>query len=231
MTDQNSINRDAVKYQPLTSEGLLDQFNLPRKTILFIRQHQWLIWLIVAMVVTAVLAGAGFSTWSEYREEKAATALDAALVAKQDNRKLLEQVAQEYGATPSGRWAQIELVFLEEKEGQRLQAINRLTAINAGLTARSPLKPLVLTKLANLSESERQLDKAVVFNTELAALGEHFAAPAYQSLGRLHEQLGKKEEAAAMYAKYLELTAVQLGPATVNPMRDMVQSRLNQLKK
>jgi len=231
MADQNSIDRDAVKYQPLTPEGLLDQFNLPRKTILFIRRYQRLIWLAIVGTVIAILAGAGFSTWREYREEKAVAALDAALAAKQDNRKLLEQVAQEYGSTAASLWARIELAVLEEKEGQRPQAITRLTEINAGLTAKSPLKPLVLTKLAGLCENERQFDQAVALQTELAALGDDFAAMAYQSLGRLNEQLGKKEEAAAMYAKYLELTVVQPGQAMTNPMRDMVQSRLNQLKK
>jgi predicted negative regulator of RcsB-dependent stress response len=231
MAEQNPIDRDAIKLQPFTPVGLLEQFNLPRKTILIVRRNLKLIWLAVAVAIIAMLAGAGFSTWREYREEKAATALDAALAAKQDNHALLTQVVQEYGATAAGLWARIELAFLEEKEGQRPQAIDRLTAINAGLAAKSPLKPLVLTKLAGLCENEKQFDRAVALNTELVALGDHFAAPAYLSLGRLSEQLGKKEEAAAMYGKYLELTVIQPGQQMTNPMRDMVQSRLNQLKK
>ena len=48
---------------------------------------------------------------------------------------------------------------------------------------------------------------------------------------RLHELAGKKEEAAAMYGKYLELTGSQVGQGKADPTRDMVQSRLNQLKK
>ncbi|MCL2789121.1 MAG: tetratricopeptide repeat protein [Desulfobulbus sp.] len=231
MADQNSIDQNAVKYQPLTPVGLLEQFNLPRKAVLFIRRHQWLLGMAAVGVVLAILAGAGFSTWREYREEKAASALDAALVAKEENRKLLEQVAQEYSSTASGLWARVELAFLEEKEGQRMQAINRLTEVNSGLSAKSPLKSLVLMKLAGLCENERQFDQAVALNIELAALDDHFAAVAYQSLGRLHEQQGKKEEAVAMYTKYLELTAIQTEATMADPMRVMVQSRLNQLKK
>ncbi|MCL2341140.1 MAG: tetratricopeptide repeat protein [Proteobacteria bacterium] len=231
MADQNSIDRDAIKLQPLTPVGLLDQFNLPRKTILAIRRNLRLIWMAVAATLIVILAVAGFSTWSDYREERAAAALDAALDAKQDNRALLEQVSQNYGSTTAGLWARIELAFLEEKEGKGAQAISRLTAVNDGLSAKSPLKPLVLTKLAGLCENERQFDRAVALNTELAALGDSFAAAAYLSLGRLHEQAGKKAEAAAMYGKYLELTTIQPGQPTANPMRDMVQARLNLLKK
>ncbi|MCL2458504.1 MAG: hypothetical protein FWF31_06575 [Desulfobulbus sp.] len=231
MADQNSIDRDAIKLQPLTPVGLLEQFNLSRKTILFIRRNLWIIWLTAAGILTVVLGTAGFSTFREYREEKGAAALDAALAAKQDNRKLLEQVDQDFRSTASGRWARIELAFLDEKEGQRTQAIGRLTEINANLASDSPIKPLVLTKLAGLCENDKQFDKAVAFNTELAALGDNFAAAAYQALGRLNEQMGKKDEAAAMYTKFMELTAIQPGQGMANPMRDMVQARLNQLKK
>jgi len=210
--------------------GLLEQFNLPRKTIRFIRQNLWLIWLVIAAILAVIIGTAGFSTWLEYREDRGAAALDAALVAK-DNRKLLEQVDQDFRSTTSGRWARIELAFLDEKEGQRTQAIGRLTEINADLAADSPLKPLVLAKLAGLCENDKQFDKAVAFNIELAAWGGNFAAQAYQALGRLNEQMGKKDEAVAMYNKYMELTAVQPGQGMVKPMRDMVQARLNQLEK
>jgi len=231
MADQNSIDRDAIKLQPLAPVGLLDQFNLSRKTILFIRRHLWLIWLAVAAILAVILATAGFSTWREYHEEKGAAALNAALAAKQDNRKLLEQVDQDFRSTASGRWARVELAFLDEKEGQRTQAIDRLTEINANLATGSPLKPLMLTKLATLCENDKQFDKAVAFNIELAAWGDNFAAQAYQALGRLNEQMGKKDEAAVMYNKFMEVTAVQPGQGMANPMRDMVQARLNQLKK
>lgn len=231
MADQNSIDREAIKLQPFTPSGLLEQFNLPHKTIQFLRRHQHLIWLAVAAVLVLILAVAGMSTWRGYQEEKAASALDIALATKEDKRHLLEAVIQDYGSTVSGLWARIELAFLEEKEGQRPQAMDRLAAINAKLAAGAPLKPLVLTKLAGLYENERQFDKAVALNTELAALGDSFAPAAYRALGRLNEQLGKKAEAVAMYEKYLELTVVQPGQAMADPVRDMVQSRLNQLKK
>ena len=100
-----------------------------------------------ACVVLAVAVSA-YTTYRDYRADKAAAALDAALIAKQDKRQVLEKVVLEYGSTSSGLWAQIELAFLEDKEGQRPKAIARMAEINAGLSPRSPLKPLVLTNLA-----------------------------------------------------------------------------------
>lgn len=230
MAEHNTVDRDAIKLQPLATMGLLEQFNLPPKMITFLRRNQRAIWLTISAAVVLAMAVSGFTAYREHQAVKAAFALESALAAKQGNREMLEKVAQEYGATPSGLWAKIELALLEEKEGQRPKAIARLTEINSGLSAVSPLKPLVLTKLAGLHENEQQLDTAIALYTELAA-NEGFAPGAYKALGRLHEQLGKKEEAAAMYGKYLELTASQPGQGKTDPMRDMVQFRLNQLKK
>jgi len=230
MAEQNTFDPNAIKLQPLGPPmGLLEQFNLPPRAIRFIRRNQRAIWLTLAAGIVLALAVSGFTTWREYQQEKAASALDAALIAKQDNRQLLEKMAQEYGATTSGLWAKIELALLEEKEGQRPKAIGRLEEINAGLSG-SQLKPLVLTKLAGLYEQEQQFDKALALATELATM-EGFAPEAYRIMGRLNEQLGKKEAAVAMYGKYLELIDAQAGQGKADPLRDMVQSRLNQLKK
>lgn len=231
MADQPVFDPKKIELQQVGPVmGLLEQFNLPPKAISFIRRNQRAIVLAISVGVILAIAASAYTTYRDYRADRAASALDAALVAKQDRRAMLEKVVQEYGSTPSGLWARIELALLDEKEGQRAQAIERFVAINAGLGTGSPLKPLVLTKLSGLYESEQQFDKAVPLVTELAAL-EGFAPVAYRTLGRLQEQMGKKEEAAAMYGKYLELTGGQPGQGQTDPMRDMVQSRLNQLKK
>jgi predicted negative regulator of RcsB-dependent stress response len=231
MADQPVFDPKKIELQQLGPVmGLLEQFNLPPKVISFIRRNQRAILLTISAIVILIIASSAYTTYRDYRADRAASALDAALIAKQDNRQMLEKVVQEYGSTSSGLWARIELALLEEKEGQRSQAISRLVAINADLSIGSPLKPLVLTKLSGLYEQEQQFDKAVPLATELAAL-EGFASEAYKTLGRLYEQMGNKEEAAAMYGKFLELTSMQPGQGQVDPNRSMVQSRLNQLKK
>lgn len=230
MAEQNTLDRDAIKLQPLTPMGLLEQFNLPPNVVRFIRRYQQAIWMGISALVILAVAAAVYSTYREHAATKAPSALDAALTAKQDNRRLLEEVAREYGSTTSGLWARIELGLLDEREGQRQQAIARLAEVNSGRGVPTHLKPMLLTKLSGLHEQEGQFDQAIVLATELAAI-EGFAPHAYRTLGRLNEQLGRKEEAAAMYAKYLELTEGAASPGGVDPVRDMVQTRLNLLKK
>jgi predicted negative regulator of RcsB-dependent stress response len=186
--------------------------------------------MTVAGCVFLTVAVSAYTSYRHYRAGKAAAALDIALVAKQDSRALLEKVVQEYGSTPSSLWAKIELAFLDEKEGQRPKAITRFEAINTGLGVQSLLKPLVLGKLAALHEDENQFDKALVYYSELAGK-EGFAPEAYRAMGRVNEQLSKSAEAAAMYSKYLELSPSQGGQQNNDPVREMVQARLNQLKK
>jgi len=231
MAEQSAFDRNNIKLQTLTpSMGLLEHFNLPPAVIKFLRRNQRAIWTAVTGAVILIVAVSAYTSYRQYRIEKAASALGAALVATQDKQQLLDKVVQEYGSTPSGLWAQIELGFLEEKEGQGAKAITRFEGINTGLAAKSLMKPLVLSKLAALHENEKQFDKALALYNELAAK-ESFASDAYRAMGRVNEQLGKTAEAAAMYGKYLELTAAQGGEGKADPVREMVQSRLNQLKK
>ena len=110
------------------------------------------------------------------------------------------------------------------------KAITQLETINAGLDAKALLKPLLLTKLAALAEREGKLDRALVLYTELSSW-ESFATESYRSRGRVSEQLGNKEEAIAMYTKYLEQERSQSFQSGSNPVRELVQSRLSQLKK
>lgn len=231
MAEQSAFDRKNIELKTLSPHtGLLEQFNLPPAVIKFIRRNQRALWMAVGGCVLLTVAVSAYTTYHQYQDNKAAAALDLALVAKQENRQLLEKVVQEYGATSSGLWAKIELAFLEEKEGQRPKAISRLEAVNADLAPKSLLKPLVLGKLAALYEDEKQFDKALAYYNELAAK-EGFAPEAYRAMGRVNEQLGKGAEAAAMYGKYLELTGTPGGQGKSDPVREMVQSRLNQLKK
>lgn len=231
MAEQSTFDRKNIELKTLGPPmGLMEQFNLPPALITFIRRNQRAVWLVVLGCVVLAVAVSSYTSYRDYRAGKANAALDSALIAKQDRRPLLEAVVQEYGSTPSGLWAKIELALLDEKEGQQAKAITRLEEINAGLAAQSLLKPLVLGKLAALYENENQLDKALALYSELAGK-EGFAIEAYRAMGRVNELLGKKAEAAAMYGKYLEATVTPAGQGKNDPVREMVQSRLNQLKK
>ncbi len=231
MAEQSAFDRENIKLQTMSqTQGLLEQFNLPPTMIAFIRRNQRAIWLAVAACLVIIAAVSVYFSYSDYRSGKAASALNVALMAKIDNRQLLEKVVQDYNATPSGLWARLELAFLEEKEGQGPQAITRLEAVKSDLSAKSLLRPLVVGKLAVLYENAKQFDKALALYTELATQ-EGYASEAYRALGRVNEQLGKKAEALAMYGKYLESADIQAQQLQNDPVREMVQSRINQLEK
>lgn len=231
MTESASFDPNDLKLQPLgPTPGLLEQFNLPPKMIAFLRRHQRALWAGFIAVLVLSLGGAGFNAYLDHREQSAASALDAALIAPKENKALLEKVVAEYGSTDSALWAKVELAALTQRAGQAATAIKELESIRSGLTAKSPLMPLLLAKLAVLYENEHQWDKALALYTELSSK-ENFAAEAYRALGRVNEQLGKKEDAVAMYGKYLDSESGQSRPGQANPIREMVQSRLNQLKK
>ncbi len=231
MTEPGSLDPNNIKLQPLgPPAGLLEQFNLPPRVVAFIRRHQGSLWAAVVGTVVISLAVAGTNVYLGHREQRAASALDAALIARQDNKSLLEQVVARYGSTDSALWARVELALLEERAGQKAQAISQLESIKTGLAAKSPLRPLVIAKLAALYENNHQLDQALALYTELLAW-EPFSTEAYRALGRVNEQLGNKEQAVAMYGKYLESGVGQSPQGQGNPVREMVQSRFNQLKK
>ena len=234
MADQNVFSPENIKLQPLgPPPGLLEQFNLPPRAIAFIRRNQRQIWVAITVCAVIAVAVSGYTTYRDWQAGKAASALDAALAAKTDNRQMLEQVAREFSSSPSGLWATLELARLDENDNQPEKALARYQTIAAALSAKSPLKPLVLYKIGGLHEREKQLDKALAAFTQLAECP-GFEAEASRSMGRVQEELGNKEQAASMYNRYLELTAVASAPgqqAPLDPEREMVRFRLNRLKK
>lgn len=231
MSEPGTFDPNQLKLQPLgPPPGLLEQFNLPPKAVAFMRAHQRSLWAAFIAVIVLSLSWAGYDAYRDNRQQQAASALDAARLATQDKAVQLDKVSTQFAGTDAALWAKVELAQLAEREGQIAKAITQLEAINAGLRATSLLKPLLLGKLAGLAERDGKLDRALALYAELSAW-ESFAMEAYRSRGRVSEQLGNKEEAIAMYSKYLELESAQSFQSGSNPVRELVQSRLNQLKK
>ncbi len=231
MSEPGTFDPNQLKLQPLgPPPGLLDQFNLPPKVVAFMRAHQRSLWAAFIAVIVLSLSWAGYDAYQNNRQQQAASALDAALRATEDKGGRLEQVSTQFAGTDAALWAKVEMALLAEREGQAAKAITQLEAINNELKAKSLLKPLLLGKLAGLAEREGKLDRALALYSELSAW-ESFAMEAFRARGRVSEQMGNKEEAIAMYSKYLELESAQSFQSGSNPVRELVQSRLNQLKK
>nr|WP_320009824.1 tetratricopeptide repeat protein [uncultured Desulfobulbus sp.] len=231
MTEPTPLDPNNPKLQPLgPPEGLLEHLNLPPKAIKYLRRYQRQIWIGCVTVIVLSLAVAGYNAYRERQAQRAASALDAAILAVTENKAKLKQVIADFGSTESALWARVELASLAEEEGESGLAMKELESIQAELGSSTSLTPLLLSKRAVLYENDKQLDKALKLYTELVQW-DTFAAEAYRAMGRVNEQLGKKKEAIAMYNKYLQSESGQQRSGQANPVREMVQSRLNQLQK
>ena len=230
MAEQRGAERIPQDLPPLFQEvGLLEQFNLPPKLIRFLRRHLRAIWLVIVAIVVIAVAIAAFSAYRDNRMEKAAIALDVAMQAQDGRRELLQNVQADFAATPSALWAEIALARLDEQEGKIGEATQRYQTVRGRLVSASPLTPLVLGKLAALEEQQKNWEASMAYYQELAQL-DGFAADAHLGLGRIYEAQSKKEEALAMYGKFLELTAITTDEAGADPRRQMILSYIELLR-
>jgi predicted negative regulator of RcsB-dependent stress response len=229
MAEQSAFDRRNIEPPPVArSSGLLDQFNLPPAVISFLYRYQRTIWMVLAGIVITGVSIAGYSSYRDQIASRALSAYDAAQRAGAENRPLLEQVVQQYGTTPSGLWARIDLALLDERAGNLEAAIAQFETINARLSTKSPLKPLILSKLGVLYENTDNANAALdVYGALTKQTG--FEAEAHRALGRVHEQKGNLSEAAAMYEQFMAMTAD--GQGNNDPVREMIEFRFNQLKR
>lgn len=229
MAEQSAFDRRNIEPPPMArSSGLLDQFNLPPALISFLYRYQRIIWMVLAGIVITGISIAAYSSYRDQLASRALSAYDAAQRAGAENRPLLEQVVEQYGTTPSGLWARIDLALLDEREGNLEAAISRFETINTQLSAKSPLKPLILSKLGVLYENTDNPNGALdVYGALTMQTG--FEAEAHRALGRVHEQKGNLSEAAAMYEQFMAMTAD--GQGANDPAWEMIEFRVNQLKR
>jgi predicted negative regulator of RcsB-dependent stress response len=228
MAEQSPFDRKNIEPPRMAhSPGLLDQLTLPPALVSFLQRHQRVIWLVLAGIV---ITGVSIAAYSSYRDQRAARALsayDAAQRAGAENRMLLEDVVQQYGATPSGLWARVDLALQSEADGNIEEAITGFATIRSRLSAASPLKPLVLGKLGTLFEDTENFTAALEAYKALGAIS-GFETEAYRALGRVYEQQENHLEAQVMYEQYLAMTATD--QELNDPAREMIKFRLNQLK-
>ena len=229
MAEQSAFDRRNIEPPAMAhSSGLLDQLSLPPALISFLYRYQRIIWIVLAAIVIAGISIAGYSSYRDQLEARALSAYDAAQRAGAENRPMLEQVVEQYSTTPSGTWASIDLAILNEREGNLEAAISRFETINSRLSATSPLKPLILSKLGVLYENTDNSNGALdVYGALIMQTG--FEAEAHLALGRVHEQKGNLSEAAAMYEQFMAMTAN--GHGSNDPALEMIEFRLNQLKR
>ncbi len=228
MSDQNAFNRSSLDLPPMAEpQGLLEQFNLPPSMIKFLRDNSKIIWICIGCIATVVVAVSLFDSYRDYKINQAASALDFAMQSDQ-KESLLQKVVVDYSATPSSKWAKLELVKLNEQQGKLENASSLLTELDSTLSETSPIKPLITIKLADLYQKQNQMDKALGAYTVLAGI-KGFEATAYKSMGLIHEGQGHKEQAVNMYRQYLEALKTNENPQS-DPSKMMIESRLYSLE-
>ncbi len=231
MAEQSAFNKGHVEEATLVeADGLLEQLNLPPAMVAFLRKNKTIIWIIVFCIITAVTVTALYGTYTEYKVRKAANALTEAVSAEGDQKSaLLNNVVNDYGSTPVGTWARVELAHLAVSEGRLDEGIETLLAIQGKIGSDNPLYTLVTSELAALYENSAKFDKAVE-NYKLLTGVTSFSSNAHEALGRIYEKQGKKQDALGMYEKYLVLTKDSGDAPLINRMREMIQARIHRLQ-
>uniref|UniRef100_UPI004056FB33 YfgM family protein n=1 Tax=Candidatus Electronema sp. TaxID=2698783 RepID=UPI004056FB33 len=217
--------------------GVLDQLHLPPAVISFLQKNQRMIWRIVIVAAVAVTVVSLYFSWREHTLNKAAAAYDQAveIADAPQKRAALQKVADDYGSTPSALWSRIALAHLDQQEGKTKEAIAKLTAVEAEVSVKNALKPLLLVNLGGLHEQDKQFDKAEAAYQQLKGF-KGFEPMALDSLGRVYEATDQKDKAVQMYQQYMGLTELgkekkEGAPVHSFPERELVQASLNRLLK
>ncbi|WP_417910802.1 YfgM family protein [Candidatus Electronema sp. PJ] len=225
-----------VRLEDQPKIGVLDQLHLPPEVITFLQKNQQTIWRVIIAVAIVVTAASLYNSYRNYYANKSAVAYDQAIALEDVQKKTaaLQKVAEDYGSASAGTWSQIALAHLDQEAGKTKEAIAKLTAIEAKISAKSPLKPLLLANLGGLYEQEKQFDKAEAAYQQLKGF-KGFEPMALDSLGRVYEAMGSKDKAVQMYQQYMGLTEMgkekKEGAGRSFPEQELVQASLNRLLK
>lgn len=234
MSEKNPFNgQPGGSGELLQPMGVLEQLNLPPNLIKFIRNNRRAVIATTVSVVLVVVVTSLYGSYVEYRREKAAAAFSKAVQAEGDEKKqLLDQVIADYSSTSLALWSKVELAEAAVADGKIDEALERFGQVNNEVSVTSPLKPLVLSKLAAMCENNDKADQALEYYTQLTGY-KKFEAEARKAMGLIYESKGQVAQAVEMYEKYL---ALEVGSQGESPMvndreRQIVQARLSSLKK
>ncbi|PHR26917.1 MAG: hypothetical protein COA36_10690 [Desulfotalea sp.] len=204
MSTENAFNKRLTEETTMDQvEGLLEHFNLPPKTVIFIRKNQRIIQVFIGLLIAAVVAWALYGSYMEKQREEAATALSIALEKPAaEQATALSNIVAQYGRTSSSTWAAVELAHLDMKNGNFTEAAVKYDALKQKVDAENPLKPLVIYGLAQALEASAKYTEA---SSQYNALKEFkgFESIGYISLGRIEETQGNYPKAIAILNNFV----------------------------
>jgi len=224
MSEQNTYFQQEILNKPLQKHGLLEEFNLPPKTIRFIRRNRRNIIIGLLCCVLAILGWSSLSYYLARQEDRAAALLTEAVGqgTTEQRKALLQKVLDEYGRTGSAMWAKVEMGHLAFDARQYDEAIRVYLAVSKDLAKSSPIFPLVQLNLAQAYENKNGLSEALAVYKSLAEI-KGFASEAYLAMGRIYELQKAGSQAKEMYGKALAEEGAS--PA----LKEKVQAKLDRL--
>jgi len=228
MSTESAFNKRLTEESAMDQvEGLLEHFNLPPKTIIFIRKNQRVIQIIIGLIIVAVVAWSLYGSYAEKQREEGATALSLAMEKDSDARvAALNDVMTTYSKTSSAVWAEVELAHIDMKNELFSGAAEKYSTLNQKLDEGSPLKPLIIFGLGQAYEAENKYTEAAAQYNILKDF-KGFEPVAYTALGRLEEAQGNIDKAIAVLNNFV-LTAGD--DASFAQSRSEIEAKIARLK-
>ncbi|SHO50113.1 tetratricopeptide repeat protein [Desulfopila aestuarii] len=208
-------------------EGILELFNLPPKVIAFLRNYKRPIQVGLVVVTLVVVAGSLYKSYRERQIEDGASALALALQETGSAQAdALNNVAEKYISTPSGRWAKVELAHMAMAERKFADASIAYGAIHKELKKSNPLFPLTLYGMAQAEEAQGNGDAAYAYFDELKDVP-GYELTGYTGMARILEAKGELDKALGIYGQYVAV----LGVAPENAgQKALVDAKIARLK-
>ena len=211
MAEQSAFEKIHIDENEKSSfEGLLEQLNLPPAVVTFYRENKTIVKVVSASVVAVVVAWALYNSYIENKIEKASSALSDAMELQGDERiSALTKVADKYGSTSSGLWAEINKAHEFAREGKTDEGLKKYLEIKKDIGDEDALFPLIVLGIAQLYEKKDAYEEAKKEYEKLKIL------KGYESLGYLGAarvlELQKDEDGAlAEYREYLNNYAASI---------------------
>jgi tetratricopeptide (TPR) repeat protein len=228
MSTENAFNKRLAEETAMDQvEGLLEHFNLPPKTIIFIRKNQRIIQILIGMLIAAVVAWSLYGSYVEKQKEEAATALSLALEKESDARTgALNDVITTYSNTSSAIWAEVELAHIDMKNELFSAAAEKYNTLNQKIDEGNPLKPLTMFGLGQAYEAEKKYTEAAAQYNLLKEF-KGYESVAYIGLGRLEETQGNIDKAIAVLNNFVLIAG---DDASFAQSRSEIQAKIARLK-
>ena len=204
MAVHSAFEKKYVEHDKMSDvEGLLEHFNLPPKTIVFIRKNIRAIQIAIAALVLAVVAYSMYGSYRDNRIEEAASALSLALeLPAEQQAAALQAVSADYSGTEAAIWATVELADNYVVNKKYDDAVKAYKVVAEKVSGSDPLRLLALFGEAQASEAAGQYDDARVVYTKLKA-ETGYKDLAFLGIARTYEVEEAIDKAIATLNEYL----------------------------